>query len=72
MDSVVDALPFTATVARALVDRAGPLGEMLECVLAYERADFEAVAAFGIPVDVADTAYRRAIPWADIASGNLI
>ncbi len=72
MESVIDALPFTVAVARALVARTGPLGQMLDCVLAYERADFDAVVAFGIPIEAADTAYRRAIPWADVASGNLI
>lgn len=72
MESLVDALPFKAAVGQALVHRTGPLGRLLECVLAYERADFDAVEGFGIPMGVVDAAYRRAIPWADIASGNLI
>ncbi len=72
MESVVEALPFTAVVARALVDHDGPLGETLDCVLAYERADFDAVATFGMPIAFVDGAYRGAIAWADIASGNLI
>jgi len=72
MESIVEALPLKVTVVEALVNHAGRLGRLLDCVLAYERADFDAVERFDIPLSTVDAAYRRAIPWADIASGNLI
>lgn len=63
MREVVERLPLDAGIARALVDREGPLGGLIETVAAYEVADLEALAASSIELSDLAPAYLNAIAW---------
>lgn len=65
MGDVLGALPFRDEISAALLERQGPLGELLERVLAYERGDFDAAYAPGEAESRFDEAYRAAVAWAD-------
>jgi EAL and modified HD-GYP domain-containing signal transduction protein len=72
MPDVLATLPFSEDIVGALEERAGAPGEMLEAVLAYERGDFDTVAASGLAQNGAfDAAYRDAVGWADSAARML-
>ena len=44
MADVLDELPLAPEVTAELLDRSGPLGEVLSWVLTYERGHFECLA----------------------------
>ncbi|HEX2378364.1 MAG TPA: hypothetical protein VHI30_12445, partial [Gaiellales bacterium] len=73
MEDVLAELPLGPDVSLALLQRAGPMGEVLEWVTAYERGEFEAL---GEPVPAADRilrdAYVRALRFADEACGSVV
>src|SRR5690606_26408188 len=67
MEQVVEDLPVTDEVRAALLSRAGPVGQALALVEAYERADWPRVellaAAMALePVEVARR-YAEAVAW---------
>jgi len=63
MREVVERLPLEDSIAQALVDRAGPLGELLNTVTAYEVADLDALGASPIELSDLAPAYLNAIAW---------
>lgn len=67
---VLDALPLTDDVERALLAHEGPMGGALAAVLDYERGDLEAVAR-RLPGAGLGDLYLDAIGWADATSGVL-
>jgi EAL and modified HD-GYP domain-containing signal transduction protein len=79
MQEVLDSLPFSEEIRNALLHHAGPKGELLKAVIAYERGEFpalpagdEKVAAAAAPGDGNGVmslagAYRAALEWADEA-----
>jgi c-di-GMP-related signal transduction protein len=73
MEDILVELPLGPAVALALLKRAGPMGEVLEWVTAYERGEFDAL---GEPVPAADRilrdAYVRALRFADEACGSVV
>jgi EAL and modified HD-GYP domain-containing signal transduction protein len=72
MADVLATLPFSDDVVEALQERSGPLGQLLDAVVAYERGDFEAATA-GVSQDgpTFDAAYREGLAWADGISSVL-
>jgi EAL and modified HD-GYP domain-containing signal transduction protein len=65
---VVDALPLSPEIERALVAHEGPHGELLAGVLEYESGQFDAAAArFAGHAPVREV-YLQAIAWADDAA----
>ena len=52
MASIIDDLPVSDDVRLALVEHQGPLQPMMECILAYEQGDWEAVEALAGPLGV--------------------
>jgi EAL and modified HD-GYP domain-containing signal transduction protein len=58
MEDVLETLPFSDEIRDALLRRAGPKGELLSAVVAYERGDF--------PADDGSLqgAYGEAVEWA--------
>ena len=63
MEEVLEELPFSDEIRAALIDRAGPKGELLDTVVAYERGEF--------PTDDGSLqgAYGDAVEWAGGAAG---
>ncbi len=66
MTELVGELPLPPGVARALIERAGPLGELLDALEAYERGDLATLERLR-PGRLADfiRAYTDAIRWSD-------
>jgi EAL and modified HD-GYP domain-containing signal transduction protein len=71
MAEVLEALPLAEAANAALLDRRGPLGETLGCVLAYERGRWDDVALDGLADAVIGAAYLEAIAWADGMGGQI-
>ena len=67
MPELLAGLPFDARMSGAILDHAGPEGELLAAVLAYERGDFDAVR--DLPAVAA--AYRDALDWVEHAAPHL-
>jgi c-di-GMP phosphodiesterase len=65
---VVDELPLSAPVSRALVAGEGVLGEALQCARAYERAAWNHVAYGSLPPNLIRAAYLDALFWAEQAA----
>ena len=61
---LVDGLPLPGDVADALRGRAGPIGAILDAVLAYEAGDADGVRAATVPSDGLTRAYLDAAAWA--------
>ena len=66
MTALVGELPLPPAVARALVEREGPLGELLDALHAYERGDLVTLERLR-PGRLADfiRAYTEAVRWSD-------
>jgi c-di-GMP-related signal transduction protein len=63
MPEVVRRLPLEDAVRDALVERAGPLGQLLDTVTAYEVADLDALASSPIDLTHLAPAYLNAVGW---------
>jgi EAL and modified HD-GYP domain-containing signal transduction protein len=50
-------------VVKALLEHTGRLGEALECVLAYERADWQSVRFAGLSTSLIRYLYMEALGW---------
>jgi EAL and modified HD-GYP domain-containing signal transduction protein len=64
---IVEELPLSAAVARALVAGEGALGEALQCTRAYERAAWNHVVYGAVPPHLIRAAYVDALFWAEQA-----
>jgi c-di-GMP phosphodiesterase len=64
---IVEELPLSASVARALVAGEGSLGEALQCTRAYERAAWSHVVYGDLPPYLIRAAYVDALFWAEQA-----
>jgi c-di-GMP phosphodiesterase len=64
---IVEELPLSTSVSRALVAGEGSLGEALQCTRAYERAAWNHVAYGSLPSHLIRAAYVDALFWAEQA-----
>ncbi|MDI3340578.1 MAG: HDOD domain-containing protein [Sphaerobacter sp.] len=64
MAEILERLPLAEEVSQALLEGTGPLGATLRVVLAYERAEWDAVTLPGVEPYVIAAAYLDAIAWA--------
>ena len=64
---IVEELPLSVAVSRALVAGEGALGEALQCTRAYERAAWNHVIYAGLPPHLIRAAYVDALFWAEQA-----
>ncbi|MFO7273021.1 MAG: HDOD domain-containing protein [Sphaerobacter thermophilus] len=64
MAEVLERLPLSDELEQALLDGTGPLGATLQAVLAYERAEWDAIDLPGVEPHVLAAAYLDAIAWA--------
>jgi len=63
LDDLITTLPLGEDIRQALLWRKGPLGMTLECVLAYERGDWDTVLCHGVEVETVKSVYLEAISW---------
>jgi EAL and modified HD-GYP domain-containing signal transduction protein len=71
MEEVLKSVPLSDEITAALLSNAGMLGDVLRCVLAYERGDWDAVHCFGLDGTTITDAYLQAITWATETSDKL-
>ena len=64
---IVEELPLSTSVTRALIAGEGVLGEALQCARAYERAAWNHVAFKSQPAHLIRAAYVDALFWAEQA-----
>jgi EAL and modified HD-GYP domain-containing signal transduction protein len=64
MEDVLNALPLSQEINDALLRREGNLGVVLQCVLDYERGNWDAVQRIGLQQAEITQAYLEAIAWA--------
>jgi c-di-GMP-related signal transduction protein len=65
MQQVLQYLPSLAPqITDALLRGAGPYGELLTSVLAYEQGDWKAIAGCGLPALMVRDAYLDALNYA--------
>jgi EAL and modified HD-GYP domain-containing signal transduction protein len=62
---VVEELPLTPAVAKALVSGEGPLGAALQCTRAYERGTWDHAVYADLPPQLIRAAYVEALFWAE-------
>lgn len=65
MEEVLSLLPLSDEINRALTAHEGPIGQVLDAVLAYEQADWERAVVPGLDDEAVRAAYFDAIAWAD-------
>jgi EAL and modified HD-GYP domain-containing signal transduction protein len=71
MEQALAALPLTPEVADALLAHKGVLGRVLECTLAYERADWDHVELPGLAPGAVRRAYLDAVLWVSEVEGAM-
>ena len=71
MPEVLASLPLADEVMQALLTHAGLLGTVLQCVLAYEQGNWDAVVCPGLDRNAIMTAYLDATVWATEVSSSL-
>lgn len=64
LESALSQLPLTEKLRAALLAREGILGEVLDCSIAFERGDWEAVTSCGLDRAAIQHSYLQAISWA--------
>ncbi|HEY3785773.1 MAG TPA: HDOD domain-containing protein [Steroidobacteraceae bacterium] len=64
---IIEELPLTPAIARALIAGEGDLGKALQCTRAYERAAWDHVAYKNLPASLIRAAYVDALFWAEQA-----
>ncbi len=64
---IVEELPLSPAIARALVAGEGDLGSALQCTRAYERAAWDRVVYKDLPAFLIRAAYVDALFWAEQA-----
>lgn len=72
MRKLLNSLPVSTDISQALLQHQGVLGEALQCVLAYERGDWDNVTCFGLARNQITHAYLDAVSWADKAGRELL
>ncbi len=64
MEEVIRSLPLSKEVERALLEREGAAGALLDCVVRYEQGDWDWLDRSGYSPRMVIDAYLEAIDWA--------
>ena len=72
MAEAVEQLPLSDEVRDALLERKGPLGDALNCVLAYERSEWDQARFEDLPGMTVRGHYLDSIGWARRISDGLM
>ncbi len=68
IEDVLNALPLSQEINDALLRHEGTLGTVLQCVLNYERGNWDTVQCLGLQQGEISQAYLEAIVWANQVS----
>ncbi|MEO5573477.1 MAG: HDOD domain-containing protein [Gammaproteobacteria bacterium] len=72
MPELLNTLPVSADIKQALLHHQGALGIILQCVLAYERGDWDNVNCLGLTHEQITHAYLDAVAWSNQAGKELL
>lgn len=72
LSMVLSQLPLTSELSSALLNKSGPVGQVLRDVLNYEKGDWIALNASPLPVEIIARAYLDAIHWAKELNTQLV
>ena len=64
-------VPLADSISTAVLTNEGPLPDVLNCVLSYERGEWDSVELPGIASDVIRSAYADAMTWANRSVATL-
>jgi len=59
-------------IKSALIDRSGPIGKVLSCCIAYERAEWKNVRINGLAPASVRAKYMAALSWARRLTDDLL
>jgi EAL and modified HD-GYP domain-containing signal transduction protein len=71
LEDIIDELALAPDLRDALLAHEGPIGQVLEWVLAYEARDQDRLAAFGAPLMIANS-YIEAVKWSTHMTAELL
>jgi len=71
MEAAIDGLPLAEELRSALLEGTGVLGEVLECVRAFERADWDRARFPGLEASTLSGLYARAVTYSQELWGSL-
>ncbi|MFC1528500.1 EAL and HDOD domain-containing protein [Candidatus Latescibacterota bacterium] len=63
LEEIIPSLPFSDDITNALLQHVGPLGNVLHCVLAYEKGDWDKVLCLNHKPEVVRDAYLKSLDW---------
>jgi len=63
MEDVLKDLPLTEEVNHAILHKQGPLGQVLQCAIAYEQGDWGQLPDLGLDNATVKNTYLEAIQW---------
>lgn len=72
LSDMLDSLPLNKQINTALLYRKGAMGDALNCVIAYERGDWDAVYFERAEKSLIIDSYLKAIEWASDLNAELI
>jgi EAL and modified HD-GYP domain-containing signal transduction protein len=72
MEEILTQLPLADHISAALLNRSGLLGETLDCVLAYERGQWQSLNFDRLKPEQIKNCYLGALSWASDVSRQLI
>lgn len=65
MEEILTQLPLAENIVEALLHHVGTHGNVLNCVLAYERGDWESVRCADLSINRISDCYLESVQWAD-------
>ena len=71
MEDIMEQLPLAAELTAALLDREGSMGMALDCVVAYERGEWDAVVFRDLEPHDIRGAYLEAVEWSQSAGREI-
>ncbi len=66
LKEILKELPITPEIREALLSHEGPMGRMLDSVIAFERGDWESTRKSGIDESSLQSAYLSALAWGNV------
>lgn len=70
-EDILQTLPLSGTVRTALINREGPLGDVLRCVLAFEQGNWGEARCPNVNPDKIRDSYLESVQWAFSISSML-
>lgn len=67
IETLLEQIPLNDEIKQAIAHRKGPMGEVLQAVVAYENGEWDRLQEFDIADNLYEGAYRHSLKWAQDA-----